>query len=192
MLEEPALVKAATERIATFYLEANQRLYKLASEALDAHFFGNDFGTQNGLLMSPDCFREFFLPWVARFAEQARAFGLDCILHSCGGISDIVEDLIAAGINGLHPFQSIARGMEPEALSSRFAGRVVFWGGVDTQHLLQDGGREDVRNEVLRLEALFNHRIVIGPSHEALLPSVNLDNVLEIARALGRYSDEQS
>ena len=187
MLEEPGLVKAATERICTFYLEANERLYALAADRIDAHFFGNDFGTQNGLLLSPASFREFFLPWIARFAAQARSHGLDCILHSCGGIADIVDDLIAAGVNGLHPLQSIARGMDPELLATRFAGRVTFWGGVDTQHLLQDGTPAGVREEVARLDRLFHHRIVIGPSHEALLPSVDLNNVLEIPRSLGRF-----
>jgi uroporphyrinogen decarboxylase len=187
MLEEPELVHAACARICEFYLAANERLYAIAADRIDAHFFGNDFGTQNGLLISPDAFREFFLPWVRRFADQAKAHGLACILHCCGGIADIVDDLIAAGVTGIHPLQTAARGMEPEGLAERFGRRVTFWGGVDSQHLLQDGSPPQVREEVARLDRLFGHRIVIGPSHEALLPSVNLTNVLEIPRALGRW-----
>lgn len=187
MLEEPDLVHAACARICEFYLAANERLYAVAAGRIDAHFFGNDFGTQNGLLVSPASFREFFLPWVARFAAQAKAHGMDCVLHSCGGISDIVDDLIAVGVTGLHPLQSAARGMDPEDLAKRFSGRVTFWGGLDTQHLLQDGTPDEVRAEVARIDQAFAHRIVIGPSHEALLPSVDLTNVLEIPRALGRW-----
>lgn len=187
MIEEPDLVREATDRICGFYYEANERLYDLAAGKIDAHFFGNDFGTQKGLLMSPEMFREFFLPWVRRFAEQARRRGMDCVLHSCGGVSEIVEDLIAAGVNGLHPMQTIAHGMSPAELAGRFGGRVTFWGGVDTQHLLQEGTPDDVAAAVRELDTLYGHKIVIGPSHEALLPSVNMRNVLEIPRALGRF-----
>jgi hypothetical protein len=54
---------------------------------------------------------------------------------------------------------------------------------VDIQGLLQNGSTADVDAEVRKLDTLFAHRIVIGPSHEALLPSVNLDNVLQISRS---------
>jgi uroporphyrinogen decarboxylase len=84
---------------------------------------------QQGLLMSPGHFREFFLPWVRRFAEQAHAHGLDSVLHSCGGISNIIDNLIAAGVNGIHPMQTAATGMGIEELAARFCGRVTFWGG---------------------------------------------------------------
>lgn len=189
MLDAPELVQEACRRIAEFYLAANERLYAVAGDRLDAHFFGNDFGTQQGLLFSPAAFRTFFLPWIRRFAEQARDHGLACILHSCGAIAEIVPDLIEAGITGLHPLQTAARGMDAALLAPRFRDHLTFWGGVDTQHLLQRGTPADVRAEVLRLDRLFAHRIVIGPSHEALLPSVDPCNVLAIPRALDRYSD---
>jgi len=80
--------------------------------------------------------------------------------------------------------QTAARGMDPESLAARFAGRVTFMGGVDTQDLLQNGTPGDVDAEVARLQRCFGNRIIIGPSHEALLPSVNVENVLEIARAV--------
>ena len=190
MMEEPELVHEATARICTFYLEANERFYAAAGDRIDAHFFGNDFGMQNGLLMSPALFREYFLPWVRKFAEQARAHGLDSVLHSCGGIANVIDDLIAAGVNGIHPMQTAATGMSPEELAARFGGRVTFWGGVDTQGLLQNGTTAEVDAAVKSLDSLFGHRIVIGPSHEALLPSVNLDNVLQIPRSLGLGANE--
>lgn len=189
-LEAPHVVRAATDRICEFYYQANELLYAKAADLIDAFFFGNDFGTQMGLLVSPETFRELFLPWIRRFADQAHRHGLDCILHCCGGIADVIPDLIEAGVDGLHPFQTTARGMDPAELAARFAGRIVFWGGVDTQRLLQSGTPEEVRETVLLLDRLFNHRIVLGPSHEALLPSVDLRNVLTIPATLGRYCPE--
>ena len=184
LLEAPQVVRAATERIAGFYLEANERFFDAAGDRLDALFIGNDLGTQQGLLFSAEIFREFFLPWIGRFARQAHARGHAFVLHCCGGIAEIVEDLIGAGVDGLHPMQTAARGMAPETLAARVGGRVVFWGGLDTQGLLQDGTPAQVDAEIERLRRAFGDRIVIGPSHEALLPSVNIENALQIARKL--------
>ena len=108
------------------------------------------------------------------------------MLHSCGGIADIIEDLIAAGVDCLHPMQTSARGMDPDALAARFRGSITFMGGVDTQDLLQNGTPEEVDREIQRLLTVFGPRIIIGPSHEALLPSVRMENVLQIARSAAR------
>jgi len=181
LIAEPELVKEALDRICGFYYEANQRFYAAAGDRMDAFFFGNDFGTQQAMMMSPALFREFFLPWIAKFAQQAHDHGYHCILHCCGSIPDIVDDLIGAGVDCLHPMQTIARGMDPGSLASRFGGRVTFMGGVDTQHLLQEGTRADVDNAVKHLLEVFGNNIIIGPSHEALLPGVNIENVVQMA-----------
>jgi len=54
---------------------------------------------------------------------------------------------------------------------------------VDTQDLLPHGAPEDVECDVLRLRDVFGDRLVVGPSHEALLPSSRVENVLRMAAA---------
>ncbi len=183
LLAEPAIVRAALDRIAGFYYDANELFYAVAGNRMDAFFFGNDFGAQQGLLVSPTVFREFFLPWVAKFAAQAHRHGYACALHCCGGIADIIDDLIAAGVDCLHPVQTKARGMEPETLAHRFGGRVAFMGGVDTQDLLVNGSVTAVRAEVARLRRTLGPRLILGPSHEAMLPNVSIENVLAMVTA---------
>lgn len=183
LLMAPEVVQAALDKICGFYFEANERFYEAAGARIDAFFFGNDFGTQNGLLMSPAIFREMFLPWIARFAAQAHERGYACIMHCCGGISDIIDDLITAGVDCLHPLQTRAAGMAPEELAPRFGRRVVFMGGVDTQELLVNGTADEVTQSVQHLRDVFGERIIVGPSHEALLPNVNAHNVLAMAAA---------
>lgn len=182
LLTEPEIVRAATERICTFYYEANELFFPAARGLVDALFIGNDFGTQNGLLISPAHFREFFLPWIAKFAAQAHRYGLHFVLHCCGSISEIIEDLSDAGVDCLHPLQTRARAMEPEFLAQRFNGRITFMGGMDTQDLLQHGTPAEVDDEVRRLLDAFGTRFILGPSHEALLPNVSVENVLQMAR----------
>jgi uroporphyrinogen decarboxylase len=150
---------------------------------VDACFFGNDFGTQLDLLISPPQFDEFILPWLRRFTAQARGHRLQVILHSCGSIRRVIERLIDAGVECLHPLQARAAGMEAESLAAAFAGRIAFLGGVDTQELLVHGTPERITAEVRRLKGVFGPRWIISPSHEALLPDVHPRNVEAMATA---------
>jgi uroporphyrinogen decarboxylase len=72
--------------------------------------------------------------------------------------------------------------MEPEQLAPRFNGRITFLGGVDTQDLLQHGTPADIDREAGRLLDAFGPRFILGPSHEAVLPDVSVENILSTAR----------
>jgi len=105
------------------------------------------------------------------------------VLHSCGAISKIIPRLIDIGVDGLHPLQARAKGMEAENLGREFGGELVFVGGVDTQELLPFGTPEEVKNDVRRLKGLLGERFIVSPSHEALLPNVSIENVLAMRDA---------
>lgn len=189
MLTEPEIVKEANERICKFYYEANELFFQAAADKIDALFIGNDFGTQNALMISPELFREFYLPWIKKFAEQAHRYGLQFVVHSCGSIVDIIDDLVEVGVDCLHPMQTSARGMSPESLAERYLGKMTFMGGIDTQDLLLNGTIDDVDREIEKLFSAFDNGFILGPSHEALLPTVNLDNVVRLATHKRSMSD---
>ncbi|MBE7560229.1 hypothetical protein HS125_15340 [bacterium] len=183
LYENPELVHAATDRVCEFYYEANQRFFSEAGDEVDGFFFGNDFGTQRALLVSPEHMQEFVMPWFRRFTEQAHRHGCQVILHSCGSIYGVIEDLIDAGVDCLHPLQARACGMDAETLARDFRGRVAFMGGIDTQHLLVRGNPEEVKADVRRVKQLLGPRLIVSPSHEALLPNVPPENVAAMAEA---------
>lgn len=98
-----------------FYLDANRRVFSEARETVDVFFLGNDLGTQEDLLISPDKFREFVLPYFKELIGLAKSFGAPTQLHSCGAISKAVPMLVGAGMDGLHPLQAKAKGMDAES-----------------------------------------------------------------------------
>jgi uroporphyrinogen decarboxylase len=183
MHTHPEVVHALTRRIVGFYLEANRRFYRQAGDLLDAFFLGNDFGTQRDLLISPAQFREFLLPYFRQLADQAHEHGYQVVLHSCGAVHKIIPDVIAIGVDGLHPLQARAADMDADTLARDFAGRIAFLGGIDTQELLVHGAPEDVRAEVRRVRERLGPCLVVSPSHEALLPNVPPANVRAMAEA---------
>ncbi len=184
MYTHPEQVHAVTDHVCQFYYEANERFYQAAGPLIDGFFFGNDFGTQADLFIGPDQFDEFIMPWVRRFVEQAHRHGYQVILHSCGSIFRVIDRLIEAGVDCLHPLQARARQMDAETLARHFKGRISFLGGIDTQDLLVHGSPDEVQREVERISELLGPRYIISPSHEALLPNVSPANVAAMAQAL--------
>jgi uroporphyrinogen decarboxylase len=183
MHTDPEIVTAVTEHVVEFYLKANEKLYALAGDRIDAFFFGNDFGSQLDLLISPACFDQFIMPYFVRFTEQAHRHGLKVMLHSCGSIDRVIPQLIEAGVEAIHPIQALAARMDAASLSRKYNGRIVFVGGVDTQQLLPFGTPAQVRREVGRLKSLFGPNFIVSPSHESLLPNVPPENIAAMAEA---------
>ncbi len=182
MFTHPAVVEAVTEHIVDFYVEANRRYFSLYAKKIDCYFFGNDFGSQRDLLISPEMFTKFILPSLKRLIDCAKSFGLPVMLHSCGSIARIIPTLIDSGIDALHPLQAKAFGMDAESLA-QYKDDIVFVGGVDTQDLLPFKSPADVRAEVLRLREIFGSGYIVSPSHEALLPNVPVENLIAMRDA---------
>ena len=177
MIACPEVYEAVNEKIVDFYLKAGEIFYEATKHRLNAVLIGNDMGSQRGLMLSPEMIRRFVIPGCRKLVEQAHSYGLKVIYHSCGGIVDIIPDLIDAGVDIIHPMQAMAAGMDPENLKSLFGNAVSFCGGVDTQRLLVHGSAEDVAAKVRELRTLFPTGLIISPSHEALLPDVPPANI---------------
>lgn len=186
MIAAPELYEAVNEKVLEFYLKANRIFYEATKGKLHAVLIGNDMGSQRGLMISPELVRRFVIPGCRRLTEQAHSYGLKVIYHSCGAISDIIPDLIDAGVDIIHPIQALAAGMEPEGLKEKFGDRVSFCGGVDTQELLVHGTPEDVRKKVEELKRLFPTGLILSPSHEAILPDVPPENIGALFDAVRR------
>ncbi len=183
MYTHPEIVHAVTRHMIDFYLEADRRYFEQAGDLIDAFFFGNDFGTQLDLLISPELFEEFVFPYFKELTEQGHKYGYQVILHSCGSIYKVIPRLIDMGVEALHPLQAKASNMDAEILSKEFKGKIAFIGGIDTQQILVHASPEQVKEEVRRVKKLLGPYLVVSPSHEALLPNVSPANVKAMAEA---------
>ena len=184
MHTDPNVVIAVTERVVDFYMAMNTKLFDKYARDINACFFGNDFGTQLDLMISPEMFKNFVMPYQKKIAEQAKKYNLYTVLHSCGSVIKAIPEIIAAGIDGLHPIQALAVGMDAENLAEKFKDKIVFVGGVDTQVLLREGTAKQIKADVRRLKKLFGNNFIVSPSHEAILPDVPPANLAAISEAV--------
>jgi uroporphyrinogen decarboxylase len=183
LLEEPEIFEAVNGRITEFYLQANAIFYEATRGKLDAVLIGNDYGSQQALMLSPELIRRYSFPFTKKLIDQAKSYGLKVIHHSCGAIRPIISDLIDLGVDAIHPIQAKAAGMEADSLKEEFGNRVAFCGGVDAQDLMVNGTPGEVAAEVHRLRKIFPTGLILSPSHEAILPDTPPANIEELFKA---------
>ena len=144
VVDQPALVDAILEKVGTFYLEFTKMLSDFSKVAVI--WGSDDLGFRSGTLMSPDFLRVKILPWHKRCAEVARRSGKPYLLHSCGKLDEIMDDLIGSvGINGKHSFEDAIQPVT--AAKRRYGDRIALLGGVDMDFLCR-AEESDIRRRV--------------------------------------------
>ncbi len=126
LLLEPAFMRRLTERLARMSLDAVEMYLDRGVEVIDVC---DDLGNADGLLISPQLFREFFLPWYAELTRVVHARGCWVHLHSHGRIAPLIADLASAGIDIVNPFDWNENPDLP-GLVRTHGHRIVFCGGV--------------------------------------------------------------
>ncbi len=140
------------ETIASYYEE----IIRAAGEAgADGMFFGEDMGTQQGLLFSPDMFRTFFKDLYARLLGMAREYGMHVFEHSCGRNREILDDLLDCGVDCFQFDQPAIYDMGELAALFRKR-RAALWSPVDIQKVLPTGDKDFIENETERMCRIFD------------------------------------
>ncbi|NLX03847.1 MAG: hypothetical protein GXY33_01750 [Phycisphaerae bacterium] len=120
----------------------------------DGVFFCEDWGTQERLLVSPPMWREIYKPLFARLCGTAHQNGMHVLMHSCGYIWEIIDDLAEVGVNALQFDQPALYGLE--RLAGKLKGlKVCLYSPVDIQRVLPTGRKTDIVAEARRMVELF-------------------------------------
>jgi len=103
-----------------------------------------DIAYKNGLLHSPAYLRQEFFPRLKRLNDAWHEHGFKCLFHSDGNLMEVMDDLIAAGADGLNPIETVA-GMNLKEIRERYGRKFFLAGGIDMSQLLSLGTPEQVR-----------------------------------------------
>lgn len=166
-------------RLIDALLEYSLKLVKgWAQIGVDALLVLDDWGMQQSLMISPKTWREFFKPAYKTLFDEIHLHGMDTFLHSCGCVTEIVEDLIEVGLDVLDPIQTSA--MDINELARRFGGRLSFCGTIDVQHLLPGGSPSDIKDAVRRsvdtLARRFGNGLILAPTN-VITPDTSIENL---------------
>jgi uroporphyrinogen decarboxylase len=133
LYKQPDLVNAMFQKLG----EINLTRFKLAadtSKKIVAFWGSDDWGYKNGLMISPDMMRRWVFPVHKKMAEIAHSKGSLYILHSCGDLSEVMDDIIDdVKIDAKHSFEDTYL---PVTLAKNLYGhRIGLIGGVDMDFL---------------------------------------------------------
>jgi uroporphyrinogen decarboxylase len=103
-----------------------------------------DIAYKGRLIHSPAFLQAEFYPRLKRLNDAWHEHGIRCLFHSDGYLMDAMDDLIAAGIDGLNPIETVA-GMSLREVRARYGQRLFLAGGIDMSQLLSNGSPEEVR-----------------------------------------------
>lgn len=190
MYDTPEIIEACIERIEYLLLTSMKRLLDLCAD--DAVFFwcGDDFATQNSIMISPDCWRKFLKPTYKKMFELIKSYHLKVWFHSCGTFRPVLPDLVDIGMDVWESVQFHLKGNEPEVLKREFGKHITFFGGISTQGVLPFGTPEEVRKQVReRIKILGQDGgYICGPDHSVQknIPAQNLWALFDEAK---KYTD---
>lgn len=184
-IEQSGFVDQFLQAIADWNIE---RVKRALEYDVDAVCFGDDWGSPRGLQMGSIAWHEFIAPQLRRMYSVVRDAGKFVFIHSCGKVDELLDELVAIGLDCFNPLEPEV--MDVETILNKYRGTLAFHGGLSTRKTLAHGSPEDVRAETRRLlEIGAEGSYILAPAH-AVGSDVRVENMLafiELAKAQEGY-----
>ncbi len=117
--------------------------------------FGDDLGFKSGTLTSPRNIRKFILPQYNRVIQMIRNAGKPFLLHSCGNIFPVMDEIIALGINAKHSNEDVIAPFD--TWIERYGEKIALLGGIDVDVLCRTDP-QDIFEQVVELGWRFRQK----------------------------------
>jgi len=180
-------VTALIDRVMEFSIGIAKRL---AEVGVDAIWFGDDFGAQNGMLISPTMWRNIFKPRYAELWQEVKSLNPNLLIayHTDGAVSPILGDLAEIGMDVFNPVQPNVPGHDPRELKDKFGDKFAFWGAIDQQNLLPNGTPEEIEADVAEKIRILGEGggYMCSPAH-IVQTDVSMENVEAFIAAVKKH-----
>ncbi len=187
MLSEDPMAEVLLDKVTDI---AVRNMEILAKAGVDGVYFGDDIGMQHTIMMSESLYGQWLKPRLKRLIDAARAIKPDILIfyHSCGHVTELIPQLIEAGIDVLNPVQPEA--MDFREIHDKFGDVLSFQGTIGTQSTMPFGTPEEVRRKVFEsLDIAGAHGgLYVCPTH-LLEPDVPVENVVAYIKACADYKN---
>jgi uroporphyrinogen decarboxylase len=181
-LERPEFTRYLVQKVSDFFQEYHTRCFEATRGCVDSTQVTDDFGSQQGLLISPRTFDQFYRAPMQRGIDLAHHYGLVVFHHDDGDLRKLLPRLVEMGIDLLNPIQWRCGNWDLAQLKAEYGQKLCFHSAVDNQQTLPFGTPDDVRKEVKTLIQTLGADgtgFIIGPCHN-LQPVTPLENILAL------------
>lgn len=181
------MVQRLIRELTNYFLAEIEEWSKLN---VDAIYYGDDWGSQKNLLISPELWRELFKPYYVELINCAHRNNLSVIFHSCGAVTKIVGDLIEIGVDVIHPLQASCN--DHSYLAKEFGKDLTIMGGLDVQRELITGNKDQIKKSLYNFVEIFskyNCGILLSPTN-TIVPDTPIENIQFAFETMHKISQE--
>jgi uroporphyrinogen decarboxylase len=187
----PDITHLIIEKLSDFFDEYHRRCYEKLKGLVDITQVTDDFGSQKGLLISPEIFSEFYKKPMQKAINLAKSYDIYVFHHDDGDNRSLLEEITDMGIDILNPIQWRCGDWDLYDLKEKFGRRICFHGAVDNQETLPFGTSDEVREQVKTLiEILAKDKtgLILAPCHN-LQVNTPVENIIALYEAVHDYGE---
>ena len=179
LVDNPELVELMFDRIGGLIVSADRRLATM--DSIGALRQGDDLGFKTATFLRPQALRQYVFPTYKKIAAQAHAQGKPFILHSCGNLEEVYEDLIEdCKIDAKHSFEDVI--LPVTEFKRRYGHRITPLGGLDVDVICRSSDKDLRKYTGKHIEQCFadgHWALGTGNSLTDYMPVENYLTVLE-------------
>ncbi|UCE07786.1 MAG: hypothetical protein JSW07_07070 [bacterium] len=184
LYDDPELIKEVLKISNEYFKEAARLSIQSGCIGL---WVSEDLGDSDRGFFSLDDFQKHFLPHIVEIVDYIDSLGVPALLHSCGHITDYLDDLAQTKIAAIHPLQRTA-GMDLRMIKEQYGHRFCIIGNIDSSKTLPFGSPDDVATEVKEaIEIAAAGGGYILASDHSLHDGIPIENIIEMFRVGREY-----
>ncbi len=178
LADDPELVEMVFKRICSLHISTNKILAGM--DGIGAHRQGDDLGFNSSTFLPPDLLRKWVFPAYKEMSRIAHSAGRPFILHSCGNLSEVYEDIIDCGVDAKHSFED--KILPVDVFKKTYGSRITPLGGLDVDFICRRSKEEIRKYTIKHIEQCFYDgfwTLGTGNSLPDYMPVENYITVLE-------------
>lgn len=183
--DDPELYSALFAKVGETNLKIWKRFMKEYGDIFCVLRFGDDLGFKSNTLLPADDIREHIIPHYKAIIDLVHSYNKPFLLHSCGNIFNVMDDMIAAGIDAKHSNEDQIA-LFPEWVE-RYGDRIGNFGGIDTDavcRLDKPAMREYITDVIKKCQGHGGFAFSTGNSIPDYVPIDNYRYMVEVVREI--------
>jgi len=184
MIKNPGLVEQANEIVLNYYLRYVKNCLDLGADII---WVGGDWAMKKGPMVSPELTKKLIGPYFQKIVELAHSRSVPCLKHTDGNLWPIIDVILDAGTDGLHPIDPLA-GMDIGDAKTRIGNKLCLMGNVSCVTTLCSGTVEEVRQETKEvIRKAGKGGGLICASSNSIHSGVRPENYVAMVKAIKEY-----
>lgn len=187
LYDDIELIEALFEKIGTIIFNLFENM--ITFDCVKAIWYSDDIAYDNGPMVSPVIIRKYLFPWMKKIGDLADKHSLPYLYHSDGKLWDFIDDIIACGVNALHPIEPKA--MDIVEVKEKVKGKLCVIGNIDLSYTLTRGTPKEtegeVKEKIRKLAPGGGYCLGSGNSIPEYVRIENFVAMIEAAKRYGKY-----